>query len=204
MATRLNAMIVLDRSGSMSGSEVVTVDAINEYLGSLAANDACDPFVTLMTFDSESIDTVFDNQPAAGLSFGKDQFVPRAMTPLLDAVGKGIARLDQSIAKGELAALVILTDGMENHSREFSKKQISDLITERQNSQGWLVIFLGADIDAWGGARELGIAQERALSFSKAKSAQMSKALQSVTARYVENCCADLATFDDEMREDVR
>jgi hypothetical protein len=204
MTTRLNVQIVLDRSGSMRGSENVTVSAINEYLGSLACNESCDTYVTLTTFDSNGIDTVFRCRPAQGLSFERDQFVPRAMTPLLDAVGHGIESLDDAVADGELAALVVLTDGLENCSRKFSKKQVRKMISDRQEKRGWLIIFLGADIDAWEGARELGISADRSLSFSKAKSAEMSSALQHVTACYAERRSPDLVGFDEEMRKEVR
>ena len=203
MQTRLNVVIVLDRSGSMQGSEEATVSAINEYFVSLKRNQSCDSFVTLKMFDSESIDTVFRSAPASDLWFNQDRFVPRAMTPLFDAVGDGIQALDEAIANGELGALVVLTDGFENASSKFSKEEISALVRERQEERGWLIIFLAADIDAWPGAKQLGISADRALAYSKSRSPQMSDALQAVTADYV--ACRDACevAFDDDMRKSV-
>jgi Mg-chelatase subunit ChlD len=197
---RLNVMIVLDRSGSMSGSEKTTVGAVNEYLSSLSQNESADAYVTLKMFDSEGIDSVLRSVPANKASFAREQYVPRSMTPLLDAVGDGIESLDEAIAEGELAALVVLTDGQENCSRNFSKEDIRRLLGERQQA-GWLVIFLGADIDAWEGARDIGIAHDRSLSFSKSKMPAMSMAVSELTRRFVDSGKADLAIFDDKMRD---
>jgi len=202
--TRLNVVVVLDRSGSMAGSEAATVDALNRYFASLRETPLCEAFVTLIMFDSESIDTVFASVPSAEARFLRDQFRPRGMTPLLDAVGAAIAHLDASTRDGELAALVVLTDGHENHSREYTIQKISALLTQRQAEKKWLVLFLGADIDAWGQGAALGMNRTRSLRVSKQRFRAASEVLVGATRRYVEQGDPDAAGFTDDERARVQ
>jgi Mg-chelatase subunit ChlD len=69
------------------------------------------------------------------------------MTPLYDAVGRGVGILDEALGgKPGKAVLVIMTDGLENASREFDHIRITDLVKKRQEA-GWLVVFLGEGLD---------------------------------------------------------
>ena len=63
------------------------------------------------------------------------------MTPLYDAIGRGVDGLDKRAGDGK-AVLVIVTDGLENYSRKHT-----ELIHARQD-RGWLFVFLGADFAA--------------------------------------------------------
>jgi hypothetical protein len=69
------------------------------------------------------------------------------LTPLFDAVGRGVGILDRALGdKQGKAILVIMTDGQENASREFNHAMITDLLKRRQEA-GWLVVFLGEGLD---------------------------------------------------------
>ena len=69
------------------------------------------------------------------------------MTPLYDAVGRGVGILDEALGgKPGKAVLVIMTDGLENASREFDHAKITDLVKKRQEA-GWLVVFLGEGLN---------------------------------------------------------
>ena len=69
------------------------------------------------------------------------------ITPLLDAIGRGIGKIDAKLAasNGEKAILVVVTDGQENQSRKHSYESIEALIGDRQE-KGWLILFLGAGL----------------------------------------------------------
>ena len=62
---------------------------------------------------------------------------------------------------------VIMTDGLENSSREFTKSQVKEMIQEQQSKYNWHFTFLGADQDAFAEAGGLGIAAAGAAQFSK-------------------------------------
>ena len=159
MTKKLYAHVLLDRSGSMETCRDSTIDAFNEYVNSLAKDDKVSSRVSLTTFDSESIDLIADNVKAKDCpKLTRKTFEPRACTPLNDAIGRTVARIDgEKRRDGENIAFVILTDGLENASQEYSKDAVKKLLDGRQKDKNWLVIYLGANQDAFaeGAARGL-------------------------------------------------
>ena len=61
---------------------------------------------------------------------------------------------------------VIVTDGLENASREYDSKAVKTLIEEK-TEQGWLIIYLGADHDAILQSERFGFQYEKSLHYSK-------------------------------------
>jgi hypothetical protein len=66
-----------------------------------------------------------------------------------------------------LVVFVVMTDGLENSSREFSKSRIREMIKHQQEKYGWQFTFLGADQDAFAEADALGIDPAGAARFKK-------------------------------------
>ena len=79
----------------------------------------------------------------------------------MDAIGKTITTLDKEIDNNAL--FVITTDGMENASVEFSKSQIKNMI----ENHNWEFIFIGADIDSYSEAGNIGIRKSRIANYDK-------------------------------------
>ena len=150
--------ILLDRSGSMENCRDTTIDAINEYVMGLRRSEQVDARVSLMIFDSESIDMLQHAEPAkSSLELSRANYLPRASTPLLDAIGAAAAEIDKvQLRPNEKVGFIILTDGLENASKEHTKETIRKLLTDRQDNKGWLITFLGADIDAFAEAGSIG------------------------------------------------
>jgi hypothetical protein len=100
----------------------------------------------------------------------KEYFV-RGTTALLDAVGRTINKIANaqkhtaSNERAENVMFVIITDGMENSSREFSFKKVREMIERQKNKYGWEFIFLGANIDAIAAAEQFGIHRDRAANY---------------------------------------
>jgi hypothetical protein len=116
-------------------------------------------------------------------------FVPRASTPLLDAIGRGINDLEQSLLQMPEAVrparvvMVIITDGQENASREFRKEQIASMIKEKQEKLDWQFVFLSADLNAINEALAAGVQPAAAMAFDK--DAQGTRAAWASTSRRV-------------------
>lgn len=144
-ATGLTVLVVLDRSGSMQICKNDTIGAYNAYVEELEKASP-EAQLALMQFDTQGIDTTPFRKIGEVERLNDRTFQPRGGTPLLDAIGKGVSQLDA--ATGDRKALVILTDGEENASREYTKAAVKALLDERQEKQGWLVIYLGANQDA--------------------------------------------------------
>lgn len=106
----LYAHILLDRSGSMESCRDTTIDAFNEYVMGLRRSDDVDARISLTIFDSHSIDALAHAEPAKSfMELSKQNYIPRASTPLLDAIGHAVAETDKvQLRDGEKIALVIL------------------------------------------------------------------------------------------------
>jgi hypothetical protein len=164
---RLYVHVVLDRSGSMEDCRDKTIDAFNEYVGSLRAQSKAGTQLSLTTFDSESIDKVIDCVRIADVAkLTRDTFVPRGMTPLFDAIGHAVAATDKvTLLPDERVALAILTDGLENASREMTADAVRKLLTDRQERCNWLVQYLGANQDAWSVGEQIGVGRAHAMDY---------------------------------------
>ncbi len=180
----LNIRIVLDRSGSMSGSEKATINALNSYLNDLK-RDSIKGFITLSTFDSVSIDTPINAVKIEDLeAFNIDLLEPRGSTPLFDAIGLAIYSLQNiDTFSDDEKVLVIVTDGLENSSKEYNYQNISEMIKEKEES-GWFIIYLGADHDVFRQARSLNFSPERIMKYSKKDSVDTFKAVSRTTKDY--------------------
>ncbi len=147
----IHVQIVLDRSGSMSSIAAATVDGLNGFLTKQrVVPGICR--MSLADFDSEEpFRLVTDAIPLAEMrDLGPGDFEPRGATPLYDALGLAIERCDARTAADadEDQVLVIVTDGQENASTDFTGPQIAKLLKKRQAS-GWTVLYLGANQDGF-------------------------------------------------------
>src|SRR5947207_2466286 len=121
----------------------------------------CLVFWALVRFDSEATERFRAMQPIAEVKpLTNAEYEPRGWTPLLDAVGMTITQLDQDwkAEKPDRCIVVIVTDGHENASTEYTKAKVKRLIEARQASNLWSFIYLGANVDAFAEAGALGIA----------------------------------------------
>ena len=170
MKKNLYAHIVLDRSGSMETDRDATIGAVNEYANGLGMDDKVDARISLTIFDSQSIDLIRDNIPAAEFEkLTRETYQPRGGTPLNDAIGRTVAKIDvETRREDEGIVLVIVTDGQENASNEYTKDAVKKLLEGRQKDKSWLVLFLGADINVFDeGVIGRGTVQGHTLAFNK-------------------------------------
>ena len=198
---KLNIRMVLDRSGSMSSCRNETVDSINKYVEEIKKDGVVGLF-TLSTFDSVSIDIPISRVKINELiEFGYDILEPRGGTPLNDAIGLAVSDLSNFNLEGnEKKVLVIVTDGMENASREYSTKAIKQLIEEK-TKEGWLIIYLGADHDAFLQSSNLGFEVDKTLHYAKRDSVDAFRTVATKTTQYSRGMKYDEIGFIDEERK---
>lgn len=159
---KLDLIFLMDRSGSMSGSEEDTIGGFNSFIQREKAKEL-DTRVTTILFD-DNYEVLYKRKSIYEVGeLTRNEYWVRGCTALLDAIGKTINTLDREIDNKVL--FVIMTDGMENASREFSKDQIRNLI----NNHKWEFIFIGADIDSYSEARKIGIDEHRVANYKKTK-----------------------------------
>lgn len=188
--------IILDRSGSMASIRNKAIGAVNGYLASLKADEGTSgALITLTIFDSESIDVIRDGAPIASCAaLTAAEYEPRGLTPLYDAIGATAAALEKRAA--DRRVLVIVTDGHENASQQFTRASILALISQRQ-ADGWLVVYLGAHADTWHEAAAIGIAHGATAMVDLSEAHVVASGLHALSARYLQQ---GVAAFTDEER----
>ena len=162
-------VIIIDRSGSMHGLEKDVIGGFN----SLIEEQRKEEGETLVT-------TIFFNQDVKFIHERIDinnikkldgrSYIPSGCTALLDAIGNAIgfikgrhAKLDEKeLPKHTIFS--IMTDGLENASKEYSYSQIKNMI-KLQKKSGWDFMFQAANIDTEYEADRLGIDRDMANSF---------------------------------------
>ncbi len=157
----VHVQIVLDRSGSMEPIAAATIDGLNGFLAKQRKVPGM-LRLSLADFDSrEPFRVVAEAIPIAEMRDLTDaDFQPRGGTPLFDAIGLAIERCDQRVEDwpNEDQVLVILTDGQENASTDFTGPQIAALLEARQEA-GWAVLYLGANQDSFATGASLNMAR---------------------------------------------
>jgi hypothetical protein len=204
--------ILLDRSGSMGtgGKWAETIGAINGYVQTLAEKNV-DTGVTLICFDRQdqtsitdmSFDIVRDRIiPKTWAPVSPDEVVPRAYTPLNDAT----ARLINRAAAGgyDKLALIIVTDGYENASREFQGHagtlRIRSMLDECR-AKGWQIIFLGANFDNAVQAQSYGAATGQAVTASTGMLHRTFTSMAGKRADYATGAAANMSYTDEEKKK---
>jgi uncharacterized protein YegL len=151
--------LILDRSGSMELRQSDVVGGVNKFIKD--QQELKDPAsLAIVRFDDQAIERFRDLKPIADVApLRKDEYVPRGWTPLLDAVGSTVAKLDEDwkAEKPDRCIVVIFTDGQENHSREYTKQKVCEMIQAREKSGFWSFIYVGANVDAFAEAGSMGI-----------------------------------------------
>ena len=163
-------VFILDRSGSMTGLEADTIGGFNAMIEKQKAAPG-EAFVSTVLFDTQR-DVIHDRVALQDVCpMTREDYWVRGCTALLDAVGKAIHHIGnvhkyaREEDRPEKTIFVITTDGMENASREYSAEQVRKMIQQQKEKYGWEFLFLGANIDAVGTARGLGIDEDRAVNY---------------------------------------
>ena len=176
MRENLTEMVfVLDRSGSMSGLAADTIGGFNELIEKQKKIEG-DAYVTTVLFDHE-YEVLHDHVALGEVAPLTDkEYFARGSTALLDAVGRTINAVGARLAaapeeeRPEHVVFVITTDGMENASREYTAKQVREMVEHQQQKYSWQFVFLGANMDAVSEARNLGISAKYAADFTPSHS----------------------------------
>ena len=160
-------VMILDRSGSMSGLEADTIGGFNGMIDKQRKEDG-EVLVSTVLFDDRT-EVLHDREDIRKVEpmTGRQYYV-RGCTALLDAVGGAVKHIGNvhKYAREEdvpeKTIFVITTDGMENASRRYRYSDVRRMIEERKERDHWEFIFLGANIDAAAEAERFGISSSRA------------------------------------------
>ena len=155
--TKIFNVIIMDRSGSMWDIRKPAIQGYNEVLGGVKADakkyaGTQEHFITLVLFDSSSIDEVYWNEdPEKAEILTPETYVPGACTPLYDAIGRTLTRLNTELKDdvNHSVVVTVITDGLENSSTEYNLPAVQALIGHLKG-EGWSFAYMGTDHDVEG------------------------------------------------------
>ena len=126
--------------------------------------------LTMVLFDHEYI-VKYDGEAIGKVEPLDDtSYVPRGTTALFDAIGRAITSVrerDETEGAGKARIMVvIITDGVENASREYNHADIFDMIKNCEDNLKWAFLYLSASPDAFANAEYIGINSTHTIGFS--------------------------------------
>ncbi len=157
-------LCIIDRSSSMRDTATEVIDGFNLFMEEQREISG-DINVTLslfhrkneILFEGRSLDEIPKNY------MNDENYSPMGSTSLYDAIGQVINSagnrynsMHENERPGKVMVL-IMTDGDENSSQEFSKAQVAEMISTQQNVYSWDFIFIGANIDTESTSQDLKI-----------------------------------------------
>ena len=163
-------VMIIDRSGSMSGLEADTIGGFNSMIEKQKKEEG-EAYVSVVLFDDRS-EVLYDRIDIQKVEPVNDkQYYVRGCTALLDAVGSAIHHIgnvhkyarEENVP--EKTIMIITTDGMENASRLYTYDKVKRMIERQKERYHWEFMFLGANIDAVKEAGRFGISASRAVRY---------------------------------------
>jgi hypothetical protein len=201
--------VLLDRSGSMESIKSDTEGGFNAFIDG-QRNTPLDVRVTLAQFDTE-YDVVYANRPIEDVP--RLNLQPRGGTALYDALGRLVTDVGAELAalpdqeRPSRVTVVVLTDGHENSSREWTHEAVSAAIGRQERDYSWDFVFLGANMDAVAIGQQLGFAAAKSMTYA-ADTDSVGSAWAATTAyvarRNAAPVGAAVAGFSDEERDAAR
>jgi hypothetical protein len=177
---------LLDRSGSMQSIVDDTVGGFDAFIAE-QRKAAGECRVTLAQFD-DAYEEVYADRPIADVPSLALQ--PRGTTALLDSIGRLVSEAGQRLAalpddrRPGTVIVGIMTDGMENASREWSHPRVKALIEQQTRDYQWQFLYLGADQDAIEVGASIGVAASNSVTYGRGKVRQAMAATAANVSAY--------------------
>ena len=203
-------VFILDKSGSMGGLETDTIGGYNSMLAKQQEVEG-ECHITTVLFDNnyELLHDRIDIKAVSPIS--EKEYQVGGSTALLDAIGRTIHKIGNAQKhtaddyRAEKVMFVIITDGEENSSREYSAEKIKAQIERQKEKYGWEFVFLGANIDAIETAGRFGISADRAQNYhSDSEGIELNfRVMSEVVAEYRE--CSEISKgWNNEIQKDYK
>lgn len=206
--THTAVCLLIDRSGSMCTIHAAAEDGINEFILGQAASAkqyGDKRTIGISTFDNY-LEVVHTSRVAGECP--KFKLEPRGTTALLDAMGHTIVDFGRELAampaeqRPGTVILAIMTDGLENASREYKYDQIAAMVRHQETAYGWQFLYLGANQDAIRTGESLGIDANHSITY-RASDGGTRSVMNSVDNYVASASAGHAAAFTDEDRENA-
>lgn len=194
--TETKIAVVLDETGSMLGIKSTTISGLNEFIAtqkSLVTDQPC--YLNIYKFSEFSkffpntnnvldFRILFENKNIKDVTnITETDYKPEGMTNLYDAIGNTIVSLEKTTTDNQNVLVVIITDGLENSSKEYNSETIKKMIAEKQE-KGWTFVYLGANQDAWAVGSSMGLSKGQTMTYSTANMVDTMNTVAAATSFY--------------------
>jgi uncharacterized protein YegL len=153
---------IIDKSGSMQSIAEDAIGGFNSFLAQQKAFKGEASF-TLVLFDT-AYNKLYDGVDIQSvIPLTMKVYLPNGCTALLDAIGKTVDAVGKRLSetseekRPEKVIVVILTDGLENSSTDYTKEQINKMITHQREVYKWEFLYLAANQDAFQEGSKYGV-----------------------------------------------
>jgi uncharacterized protein with von Willebrand factor type A (vWA) domain len=158
---------IIDKSGSMHSLTEDTIGGFNMFLDRQIALEGEASITTVLFNDTRDVLTRDASLTTSRLT--KDNYSASGSTALYDAIGQTLIQTMQEqlirTKRPDQTIVVILTDGAENASTEYSSELVTKLIDQSKVQLGWSFLYLGANVDVCEEASKIGLNIECAVSY---------------------------------------
>jgi hypothetical protein len=160
---RVLVNFIQDRSGSMQSVWGETLAGFKQYVSDLKRDRDAEYLFSLTTFDTV-VDTPYVAEPVADIpEDAPASFGPRGWTALYDAVGENVRATESREADVDKVLVVVVTDGHENSSGEWTRARVKSLLDEKHATGKWTFVYLGTQPETWDDAAAMGISPGNAM-----------------------------------------
>ncbi len=163
-------VFILDRSGSMSGLERDTIGGFNSLIEK-QKKEAGTAVISTVLFDDRR-EVLHDRVELEKIKPMTDkEYYVCGLTALLDALGEAIRHIGnvhkyaRKEDRPEKTMFIIMTDGYENASTNYTYGKIKKMVERQKEKYGWEFMFIGANMDAISEAGKFGISADRAVEY---------------------------------------
>ena len=148
----IHVCFVIDESGSMSGTESDIIGGFKKVIDEQKANKNGKCAVSLYKFASK-VSKIYIGKDVNDVDYlDEKSYRPGGCTAMNDAIGTAIDEIGKWLdgmddaEKPEKNLIVIMTDGEENASVEYSFDKVKEMIKHQEEKYNWSFMYLGADI----------------------------------------------------------
>ena len=155
--------MLLDRSGSMMSIQDDVIGGVRQFIDKQQDGPG-ECIFTLIQFDDQNPrEVVIDKKNVKDIQPSEVKLQPRGWTPLRDALGLSIVNMGSWLGslpedqRPEQVVFVVVTDGLENASKEYTAERIRDMIAHQEKVYSWQFVYLGANQDAFAVGGGIGV-----------------------------------------------
>ena len=145
----IHVCFIIDESGSMSGTESDIIGGFKKIIDEQKANKDGKCAVSLYKFASK-VSKIYIGKDVNDVDYlDEKSYRPGGCTAMNDAIGTAIDEIGKWLdgmdeaEKPEKNLIVIMTDGEENSSVEYSFDKVKEMIKHQEEKYSWSFMYLG-------------------------------------------------------------